>query len=70
MESAKDNKKNKSSKCGIKSRKVAMSSVISVRIPDDEKARINEIMKSMNIKRNSDFMRVVLQMVQQQLLSG
>ena len=61
---------NERSKLSVRSKKVAMSSVISVRIPNDEKERINEIMKNLSIKRYSDFMRIVLQAVQQQLHTG
>lgn len=45
-------------------KKVAMSSVVSVRITETEKEYIDGIMKNLNIKRYSDFMRIALQMVQ------
>jgi len=51
---------------GIKSNKSTMSPVVTVRISDEEKERIDEIMKSLNIKRYSDVMRMALDMVQRQ----
>lgn len=40
-----------------------MSTVITVRISDDEKERIDEIMLNMDIKRYSDVMRMALHMI-------
>jgi len=45
-------------------KKAAMSSVVSVRISEKEREEINVVMKNLNIKRYSDFMRIALQMVQ------
>jgi antitoxin component of RelBE/YafQ-DinJ toxin-antitoxin module len=50
----------------IKSDKTAMSPVVTVRISDEEKERIDLIMRNLNIKRYSDMMRMALQMAQQQ----
>lgn len=47
-----------------RAKKAAMSSVVSVRISEREKEEINVVMKNLNIKRYSDFMRIALQMVQ------
>jgi len=46
-------------------------SVVTVRISDEEKERIDEIMRNLDIKRYSDVMRIALHMVkgQQQLVS-
>lgn len=46
-----------------KSGKPVMSTVITVRVSDSEKERLDEIMMSMDIKRYSDVMRMALQMV-------
>ena len=45
-------------------------SVVTVRISDEEKERIDTIMKNLNIKRYSDVMRLALQMVQQEQFTG
>ena len=47
-----------------RAKKAAMSSVVSVRITEKEKEDIDDVMKNLNIKRYSDFMRIALQMVQ------
>jgi hypothetical protein len=47
-----------------RAKKASMSSVVSVRITDKEKEDIDVVMKNLNIKRYSDFMRIALQMVQ------
>ena len=47
-----------------RAKKAAMSSVVSVRITEKEKEDIEVVMKNLNIKRYSDFMRIALQMVQ------
>jgi len=43
-----------------------MLSVVTVRISDEEKGRIDEIMRTLDIKRYSDVMRLALQMVKHQ----
>jgi len=47
-----------------RAKKATMSSVVSVRITEKEKEEIDVVMKNLNIKRYSDFMRIALQMVQ------
>ena len=47
-----------------RAKKPTMSSVVSVRITEKEKEEIDVVMKNLNIKRYSDFMRIALQMVQ------
>lgn len=47
-----------------RAKKPTMSSVVSVRITEKEKEDIDVVMKNLNIKRYSDFMRIALQMVQ------
>jgi HSP90 family molecular chaperone len=63
MATAGKNQKKKTSKKGVRSKKAVMSTVITVRISDDEKERIDEIMMNMDIKRYSDVMRIALQMM-------
>jgi hypothetical protein len=63
MATAKKSYKKKAPKSRVKSGKAVMSTVITVRISDDEKERIDEIMTSMDIKRYSDVMRMALQMM-------
>ena len=63
MATAGKNYKKKSSKPSVRSGKTAMSTVITVRISDDEKERIDEIMMYLDIKRYSDVMRMALHMV-------
>jgi len=70
VETAKNNTRNKSSNRGIKARNVTPSSVVSVRVSDDDKERINEVMKAFKIRSYSDFMRIALQMVRLKLHSG
>jgi predicted transcriptional regulator len=43
-----------------------MLSVVTVRISDEEKDRIDEIMRNLDIKRYSDVMRLALHMVKRQ----
>ncbi len=50
----------------MKSDKSVISPVITVRISDEEKERIDQIMMNLNIKHYSDIMRMALQLVQQQ----
>ena len=47
-----------------RAKKPTMSSIVSVRITEKEKEEIDVVMKNLNIKRYSDFMRSALQMVQ------
>ena len=47
-----------------KSKEKTVLSVVSVRISDEEKERIDEIMRIGNIKRYSDVLRMAIQMVQ------
>jgi hypothetical protein len=63
MATAKKSCKKKVPKSRAKSGKAVMSTVITVRISDDEKDRIDEIMMSMDIKRYSDVMRMALHMM-------
>jgi calcineurin-like phosphoesterase len=55
--------KKKTSKRSVKSDKPTTLSVVTVRISDEEKQRIDEIMRNMDIKRYSDVMRMALHMV-------
>jgi hypothetical protein len=60
---AKKNKK-QPGKRKLKAREQAVLSVVSVRISDEEKERIDEIMRVGNIKRYSDVLRLAIQMIQ------
>lgn len=66
MATAHRNFKKKPAKQAAKSAKTPMLSVVTVRISDEEKERIDEIMKNLHIKRYSDMMRMALHMVRQQ----
>ena len=48
----------------VKNKKQYLLSVISVRISDEEKERIDEIMLNNNIKSYSDVLRIAIQLVQ------
>lgn len=48
----------------VKAKEQAVLSVVSVRISDEEKERIDEIMRLGNIKRYSDVLRMAIQLVQ------
>ena len=63
MATAKKNCKKKTSKRSVKSGTAVMSSVVTFRVSDEEKNRINEIMTNLDIKRYSDVMRMALQMM-------
>jgi len=63
MATARKNCKNKSSKRSTKSDKSVMSTVITVRVSDEEKDRIDAIMMNLDIKRYSDVMRMALHMM-------
>lgn len=47
----------------LKAKEQAVLSVVSLRISDEEKERIDEIMRIGNIKRYSDVMRMAIQMI-------
>lgn len=63
MDTARKNYNKKSSNRSVKSDRAALSSVVTVRISDAEKERIDKIMRNLDIKRYSDVMRLALQMV-------
>jgi hypothetical protein len=60
---ARKNYKKRAQKRRLKSDKQATLSVITVRISDEEKERIDEIMKKGGIKRYSDVMKMAIKMV-------
>jgi hypothetical protein len=70
MATSRNNGKKKSTKSSVKPSKAATLSVVTVRISDVEKERIDEIMRVLNIKRYSDVMRMALQMAKPQQLPG
>jgi hypothetical protein len=63
MATARKNCRKKTSKRTAKPDKSPALSVVTVRISDEEKGRIDEIMRSLDIERYSDMMRMALQMV-------
>lgn len=63
MATARKSCKKRATKSRVKSGKPVMSTVITVRISDEEKERIDEIMMNMDIKRYSDVMRMALYML-------
>jgi hypothetical protein len=50
-----------------KSGKPVMSTIVTVRVSDEEKKRIDGIMMNLDIKRYSDVMRMALQMMRPDL---
>ena len=66
MATARKSCRKKSSRRSVKSDTPPMLSVVTVRISDEEKGRIDEIMRTLDIKRYSDVMRLALQMVKHQ----
>jgi len=54
----------------VRAEKVATLSVVTVRISDEEKERIDDIMQRLDIHRYSDIMRLALQMVKRQTEPG
>jgi hypothetical protein len=62
MVTAKRKYKKKQIKQNVKSDRAILSTVITVRISEQEKERIDKIMMNLDIKRYSDIMRMVLHM--------
>jgi len=60
----------KKAKRTVRAEKVATLSVVTVRISDEEKERIDDIMQRLDIHRYSDIMRLALQMVKRQTEPG
>ncbi len=58
------NAKKRKKKRRVKAKEQAVLSVISVRISDEEKERIDAIMRAVNIKRYTDVLKIAIQMVQ------
>lgn len=70
MAAARKYHKKKTTKRIMKSDRQAVLSVVTVRISDEEKERMDMIMRNLDIKRYSDVMRMALHMVKRQQLSG
>jgi len=66
MATARKSCRKRSSKRSLKPDKAPALSVVTVRISDEEKNRFDEIMRSLDITRYSDMMRMALQMVKHQ----
>jgi hypothetical protein len=70
MATAKRTYKKKTMKRAIKSAHPTVLSVVTVRISDEEKERIDNVMRNLDIKRYSDMMRMALHMVKRQHQPG
>jgi hypothetical protein len=68
MATARKNCRKRSSKRRVKSDTPPMLSVVTVRISDQEKERLDVIMRNLDITRYSDVMRMALHMVKRQQL--
>ena len=68
MATVKKSYKKKTSKHRVTSDTAPTLSIVTVRISDEEKERIDEIMRNLDIKRYSDVMRMALQMAKRQQL--
>ena len=64
METSTKNGRKKRKQRRVKARQQPVLSIVSVRISDEEKERIDEIMRLSNIKRYSDVLRIAIQLVQ------
>jgi hypothetical protein len=65
MAAVNKNCRKKKAKRSVRSDKPACLSVVTVRISDEEKERIDEIMRNLQISRYSDVMRMALHMLKQ-----
>ena len=70
MTTARKKIKNKLSKRKVTTDEARVISVVTVRISDEEKERIDEIMRNLNVTRYSDIMKMALQMMKLQHLSS
>ncbi|MDD2734007.1 MAG: hypothetical protein PHF56_08695 [Desulfuromonadaceae bacterium] len=70
MAAEKKGYKKKPLKRSVKSDNIVVSTVITVRISDEEKMRIEKIMADLDIKSYSDVMRMALHMVKPTLQYG
>jgi hypothetical protein len=70
MATAKKKIKKKSSRRKVTTDEARIISVVTVRISDEEKERIDEIMKNLDVKRYSDIMRMAFQMMKLRHLSS
>jgi len=70
MGTARKNCKKKTPKRSVRSDKATTLSVVTVRISDEEKERIDGIMRDLEITRYSDVMRMALQLVKRQQVAG
>jgi hypothetical protein len=67
MATVKKLSKKKTPRRRVKSGKPVMSTIVTVRVSDEEKKRIDGIMTNLDIKRYSDVMRLALQMMRPDL---
>ncbi len=64
MAAVKKKRKKNTSKRSIKASKTLTSNIVTVRISDEEKVRIENVMTNLAITRYSDVMRMALQMME------
>jgi hypothetical protein len=70
MTTARKKIKKKLSKRKVTTDEARVISVVTVRISDEEKERIDEIMRDLDVKHYSDIMRMAFQMTKLQHLSS
>ncbi|MBL0225316.1 MAG: hypothetical protein IPQ16_06985 [Geobacteraceae bacterium] len=70
MAAARKNSRKKKLKRSVRSDKPALLSVVTVRLSDEEKERIDNIMRNLEITRYTDVMRMALHMVKHQQPAG
>ena len=70
MATARKSSRRKKAKRTVRADRASTLSVVTVRISDEEKERIDEIMQRLDIPRYSDVMRMALQMVRRQAQPG
>jgi hypothetical protein len=63
MATARKAYKNKPAKQGTRTGKVVLSTVITVRLSNEEKERMEQIMMNLDITRYTDVMRMALHMI-------
>ena len=70
MATVSKNRRRKKTKRSVRDDRTPTLSVVTLRISDEEKERIDDIMRRLEIPRYSDVMRLALQLVRRQTESG
>lgn len=70
MATVRKSSRKKKAKRTVRAVRASTLSVVTVRISDEEKERIDEIMQRLAIPRYSDVMRMALQMVKRKMQPG